>query len=130
MGFEHPFGDFHWASNINPMLATLRKPRSSTDSIPDEITDFAIAWGGPERVANRIQEMIDAGINEVSFYNMAASADPEYGVKWQSQSEVIIRLGGAATQRWRHGHLTPDHFDRRAVSVTGHIARRAGTNGR
>jgi phthiodiolone/phenolphthiodiolone dimycocerosates ketoreductase len=96
MGFEHPFGDFHWASNINPMLATPAEAAKLTDKIPDEITDFALVWGGPERVANRIQEMVDAGINEISFFNMAASAEPEYAVNWQSQiSEVITRLGGA-----------------------------------
>jgi phthiodiolone/phenolphthiodiolone dimycocerosates ketoreductase len=95
LGFEHPFGDFHWASNINPMLATPEEAKKITDGIPDEITDFALVWGGPERVANRVQEMIDAGINEVSFFNMAGSADPEHSVNWQSQiSEVITRLGG------------------------------------
>ena len=61
------------------------------------MTDFALVWGGPERVAGRVQEMIDAGINEVSFFNMAASADPEYAVHWDEQiSEVITRLGGNA----------------------------------
>ena len=57
--------------------------------------DFALVWGGPERVAQRVQEMIDAGINEISFFNMAASADPEYAVHWDRQiSDVIQRLGG------------------------------------
>jgi hypothetical protein len=40
--------------------------------------------------------MIDAGINEISFFNMAAAADPEYAVNWDRQiSDVIQRLGGA-----------------------------------
>lgn len=95
LGFKHPFGDFHWASNINPMLATPEEAAKLTDSIPDEITDFALVWGGPERVANRVLEMIDAGINEISFFNMAGSADPEYAVNWQPQiAEVVERLGG------------------------------------
>jgi phthiodiolone/phenolphthiodiolone dimycocerosates ketoreductase len=95
LGFKHPLGDFHWASNINPMLATPEEAAKLTDSIPDEITDFALVWGGPERVAKRIQEMIDAGINEVSFFNMAGSADPEYAANWQTQiAEVVERLGG------------------------------------
>jgi phthiodiolone/phenolphthiodiolone dimycocerosates ketoreductase len=97
LGFEHPFGDFHWASDVNPMLATYEQAAKLAAEIPDEITDFAIAWGGPERVAARIQEMIDAGINEVSFYNMAASADPEHGAKWSElASDVVVRLGGKA----------------------------------
>ena len=41
--------------------------------------------------------MIDAGINEVSFFNMAASADPEYALHWDEQiSQVIKLLGGQA----------------------------------
>jgi phthiodiolone/phenolphthiodiolone dimycocerosates ketoreductase len=95
LGFEHPFGDFHWATNINPMLATAEEASKLTDSIPEEITDFALVWGGPERVATRIQAMIDAGINEVSFFNMAGSADPEYAANWQPQiAQVVERLGG------------------------------------
>ena len=40
--------------------------------------------------------MIDAGINEVSFFNMAASADPQYAVHWDEQiSQVIELLGGS-----------------------------------
>jgi len=77
------------------MLATPQEAAKLTDSIPDEITDFSLVWGGPERVAKRIQEMIDAGINEVSFFNMAAAADPEYGANWQPQiAEVVQPLGG------------------------------------
>jgi phthiodiolone/phenolphthiodiolone dimycocerosates ketoreductase len=98
LGHKHPFGDFHWASNINPMLATPEEAKKLTDSIPDAITDFALVWGGPERVANRIQEMIDAGINEISFFNMAGAADPEYAANWQPQiAEVVERLGGKLT---------------------------------
>lgn len=95
LGYKHPFGDFHWAADVNPMLATYEEAAKITAEMPDEITDFAIVWGGPERVAERIQTMIDTGINEVSFYNMAASADPEHGAKWfELSSQVVERLGG------------------------------------
>ncbi|OHV05441.1 LLM class flavin-dependent oxidoreductase [Mycobacterium talmoniae] len=94
-GFEHPLGNFNWAQDINPMLATPERVAEMTAEIPEQVTDFALVWGGPQRVAGRVQEMIDAGINEVSFFNMAASAEPEYGRHWAEQiSQVITLLGG------------------------------------
>lgn len=37
----------------------------------------------------------DAGINELCFMNLGASADPEYSVTFNSLiSEVMVRLGG------------------------------------
>jgi len=94
-GYEHPLGDFNWSRDVNVNIVTKEKAEELTAKIPDEVTDFALVWGGPERVAGRVQEMIDAGINEVSFFNMAASADPEYAVHWDQQiSEVVTLLGG------------------------------------
>jgi phthiodiolone/phenolphthiodiolone dimycocerosates ketoreductase len=94
-GYEHPLGDFNWSRDVNVNIVTKEKAEELTAGIPDEVTDFALVWGGPEQVAQRVQEMIDAGINEVSFFNMAASADPEYAVHWDRQiSDVIQRLGG------------------------------------
>lgn len=94
-GFEHPLGSFNWAQDINPMLATPERVAEITAGIPEQVTDFALVWGGPQRVAGRVQDMIDAGINEISFFNMAASADPEYGRHWTEQiSQVIALLGG------------------------------------
>jgi hypothetical protein len=40
--------------------------------------------------------MIDADINEVSFFNMAASAEPEYAVHWDGQISTVIELLGGA----------------------------------
>jgi phthiodiolone/phenolphthiodiolone dimycocerosates ketoreductase len=94
-GFKNPLGDFNWAQDINPMLSTTDRVVEMVTQIPDQVTDFALVWGGAERVAGRIQEMIDAGINEISFFNMAASAQPEYGAHWADQiSQVIKLLGG------------------------------------
>lgn len=94
-GFKNPLGDFNWAQDINPMLATKDRVVEMVTGIPDQVTDFALVWGGPERVADRVQEMIDAGINEISFFNMAASAEPEYGKHWGEQiSQVVKLLGG------------------------------------
>lgn len=94
-GFKNPLGDFNWAQDINPMLSTTDRVIEMVTQIPDQVTDFALVWGGAERVAGRIQEMIDAGINEISFFNMAASAQPEYGAHWAEQiSQVIKLLGG------------------------------------
>jgi len=96
-GYEHPLGaDFNWARDVNVNIVTKAQAEEMTAKIPDEVTDFALVWGGPERVAPRVQEMIDAGINEVSFFNMAASAEPEYAVHWDGQiSRVMELLGGA-----------------------------------
>jgi phthiodiolone/phenolphthiodiolone dimycocerosates ketoreductase len=95
-GFEHPLGEFNWAQDINPMIASPERVAEICADIPEQVTDFALVWGGPERVADRVQEMVDAGINEVSFFNMAASADPEYGAHWSHQiNEVIKLLGGS-----------------------------------
>jgi phthiodiolone/phenolphthiodiolone dimycocerosates ketoreductase len=95
-GYEHPLGpDFNWARDVNVNIVSKEQAEEMTAKIPDEVTDFALVWGGPERVAQRVQEMIDAGINEVSFFNMAASAEPEYAVHWDAQiSKVIELLGG------------------------------------
>jgi phthiodiolone/phenolphthiodiolone dimycocerosates ketoreductase len=94
-GYEHPLGDFNWSRDINVNIVTKERAEELCASIPEEVTDFAIVWGGPERVAQRVQEMIDAGINEISFFNMAASAAPEYAVHWDEQiSRVIELLGG------------------------------------
>jgi phthiodiolone/phenolphthiodiolone dimycocerosates ketoreductase len=95
-GYEHPLGDFNWSRDVNVNIVTKDKAEELCAQIPDEVTDFALVWGGPERVAQRVQEMIDAGINEISFFNMAAAADPECAVNWDRQiSDVIQRLGGA-----------------------------------
>ena len=104
-GYEHPLGDFNWSRDVNVNIVTKEKAEELTQAIPDEVTDFALVWGGAERVAGRVQEMIDAGINEVSFFNMAASADPEYAVHWDSQiSEVIGRLGGKPLNTVANAH--------------------------
>jgi phthiodiolone/phenolphthiodiolone dimycocerosates ketoreductase len=99
-GYEHPLGDFNWSRDVNVNIVTKEKAEELTQAIPDKVTDFALVWGSPERVASRVQEMIDAGINEVSFFNMAASADPEYALHWDEQiSQVIELLGGKALLR-------------------------------
>ena len=107
-GYEHPLGDFNWSRDVNVNIVTKEKAEELTRGIPDEVTDFAIVWGGPERVAQRVQEMIDAGINEVSFFNMAASASPEYAVNWDTQiSKVIELLGGAPLHLHHAAQATP-----------------------
>jgi phthiodiolone/phenolphthiodiolone dimycocerosates ketoreductase len=96
LGYEHPFGKFTWSKD---MRATLSNPDAVAElsrDVPEEMTDVSIVWGGPERVAERVQSFIDAGVTEVSFFNMAASIDPESGLRWESLiSEVMTSVGHA-----------------------------------
>ena len=96
-GFEHPFGnDASWPKNMkNDAL-----PREFIDSlpglVPDAVTDRTVIWGGAARIADRMRPYLDAGINEVTFLNMATWSDPSYGLHFGGHaSDVITRLGGA-----------------------------------
>lgn len=70
------------------------KATEISSNVPDEVTDHAIVWGGPEHVAERLQTYIDAGINEIVFMNMSACADPEYGAHWNEQASKVLQLLG------------------------------------
>ena len=96
LGYKNPLGNFFWSKNISVTSMTKAQVEALTPEIPDELTDFSVIWGSPERVAKRLQPYIDAGMNEVMFVNMAACAEPEYGVHWERLvSEVLVRLGHA-----------------------------------
>lgn len=94
-GLEHPLGQFNWAKDMDVTAFTAQQAEDLAPTVPDIATNSCIAWGTPERVAGRIQPMLDAGINEVCFFNLGATADPEYSAHWPKQiSRVIELLGG------------------------------------
>lgn len=96
LGYKNPLGDFFWSKNISVTSMTKAQVEELTPEIPDELTDFSVIWGGPERVAKRLQTYIDAGMNEIMFVNMAACAEPEQGANWNRLvSDVLVRLGRA-----------------------------------
>src|SRR5262249_21296118 len=101
MGHEHPFGKFTWSTDMRATLSNPEAVAELASEVPEEMTDVSIVWGGPERVAERVQTFIDAGINELSFFNMAASIDPESGLVWEELiSQVMTAVGhpGLRTQ--------------------------------
>ena len=66
------------------------------EKVPDEVLHHSCVWGAPKRVAQRLQTYVDAGINEISLFNFAASAEPEHGAKWDAlASDIMVRLGHA-----------------------------------
>jgi alkanesulfonate monooxygenase SsuD/methylene tetrahydromethanopterin reductase-like flavin-dependent oxidoreductase (luciferase family) len=94
MGYENPLGNFTWSKDMRVTLLTPEIVADMTRNVPDEMTDASVVWGGPERVAKRVQAFIDAGINEISFFNMAASIDPESGLSWEGLvSQVMTACG-------------------------------------
>ena len=95
-GYEHPFGDFNWAKDMDITRVTAEQAAQLVDSVPDEILDHTCVWGAPERVAARLQTYVDAGINEISLFNFAAAAEPEHAQLWNAlASEIRERLGVA-----------------------------------
>jgi alkanesulfonate monooxygenase SsuD/methylene tetrahydromethanopterin reductase-like flavin-dependent oxidoreductase (luciferase family) len=93
-GYEHPFGDFNWAKDMDITMVTDEQARELVAAVPDEILEHSCIWGSPERVANRLQPFVDAGINEISLFNFAAAGEPEHAVQWEAvASDVRQRLG-------------------------------------
>jgi phthiodiolone/phenolphthiodiolone dimycocerosates ketoreductase len=96
MGYENPLGKFTWSKDLRVTMLTPELVANMTSDVPDAMTDASIVWGGPERVAERVRTFIDAGVTEISFFNMAASIDPESGLKWESLiSQVMTAVGHA-----------------------------------
>jgi phthiodiolone/phenolphthiodiolone dimycocerosates ketoreductase len=94
MGYENPLGKFTWSKDLRVTMLTPEIVAGMTDTVPDAMTDASICWGGPGRVAKRVQTYIDAGITEISFFNMTASIDPESGLKWEHLiSQVMTAVG-------------------------------------
>lgn len=95
-GYEHPFGDFNWARDMDITLVSDAQAAELVGSIPDEVLDHSAVWGSPAKVAARLQEFIDVGINEISLFNFAGACDPEYASHWDAlSSDLIERLGHA-----------------------------------
>jgi phthiodiolone/phenolphthiodiolone dimycocerosates ketoreductase len=96
-GFEHPFGDAaSWPKDMKVTGIPPAMLEGLSDLVPEEVTRRTVVWGGPERVAERLQSFIAAGITELSFDNELAWSDRDYGTSWSPLiSEVIERLGGA-----------------------------------
>jgi phthiodiolone/phenolphthiodiolone dimycocerosates ketoreductase len=96
-GFEHPFGsEASWPKNMKVGTAvSLDLINSLPARVPDVVTERTIIWGGPQRVSERIQPYLDAGITEVTFLNMVSWSDPAYGSHFAKHaSQVIALLGG------------------------------------
>lgn len=95
-GYENPLGKFTWSKDLRVTMLTPELVADMAEQVPEPMTDVSIVWGGPQRVAERLQGFIDAGVNELSFFNMAASIDPESGLQWERLiSEVMKSLGHA-----------------------------------
>jgi phthiodiolone/phenolphthiodiolone dimycocerosates ketoreductase len=93
-GYDHPFGDFNWAKDMDITRVTATQAAQLVERVPDEILDHACVWGSPARVAARLQTFVEAGITEISLFNFAASADPQHALKWHGlASEIRTRLG-------------------------------------
>jgi phthiodiolone/phenolphthiodiolone dimycocerosates ketoreductase len=102
LGYEHPFGKFSWSKDVRATLSNPAAMAEIANDVPEKMTDVSIVWGGPERVADRLVPFIEAGVNEISFFNMAASIDPETGLRWETLiSQVMRSLGhpGLTTAR-------------------------------
>jgi len=96
-GYEHPFGDFNWAKDsMDVTQISAAQALAMVEKVPDEVLHHSCVWGAPKRVAQRLQTYVDAGINEISLFNFAASAEPEHGAKWDAlASDIMVRLGHA-----------------------------------
>jgi alkanesulfonate monooxygenase SsuD/methylene tetrahydromethanopterin reductase-like flavin-dependent oxidoreductase (luciferase family) len=94
MGYENPLGKFTWSKDLRVTMLTPELVADMTAHVPDAMTDASIVWGGPEHVAERVQSFIDAGITEISFFNMAASIDPESGLQWENLISEVMRSVG------------------------------------
>jgi phthiodiolone/phenolphthiodiolone dimycocerosates ketoreductase len=95
-GYEHPFGDFNWARDMDITLIDASEAAQLVEKVPDEILDHTCVWGSPERVAARLSAFIDAGINELALFNFAAAAEPAHATQWNRlASEILVQLGHA-----------------------------------
>ena len=96
-GFKNPLGDdFNWPTHATQVGTVVpAQVRELAASVPDALSDHAMIWGTPERVADRIKTFLVPGVTHVSFWNFASMNDPEIGAKWSTHaSEIITRLGG------------------------------------
>jgi phthiodiolone/phenolphthiodiolone dimycocerosates ketoreductase len=95
-GYEHPFGDFNWSKDMDITLVTADQAAQLVQKIPDEVLDHCAVWGSPEKVARRLHDFAEVGINEFSLFNFAAACEPEYATRWDAlASELITKLGHA-----------------------------------
>ncbi|MHB8690523.1 MAG: LLM class flavin-dependent oxidoreductase [Solirubrobacteraceae bacterium] len=97
LGHTNPLSeDFVWSRDMDALVVPAADVPSMAEQVPDEIADSVYVWGAPERVAARLQKIIDAGINELCLMNVGAGADPEYASTWNDlASDVLVRLGHA-----------------------------------
>jgi phthiodiolone/phenolphthiodiolone dimycocerosates ketoreductase len=97
LGYKNPLGeDFVWSRDMDAMVVPADTVPALAEQVPDQVADSVFVWGTPERAAARIQKMLDAGINEICFINVAAGADPEYsGTFSRLASDILVRLGHA-----------------------------------
>jgi phthiodiolone/phenolphthiodiolone dimycocerosates ketoreductase len=95
LGYENPLGDWVWPKDTVRMLALSPDLlRDVAKNVPEEMTSRGLIWGGPERVANRLQKFVDAGLNHISFFNFVPWCDPSAGSTWaELASDVMVRLG-------------------------------------
>lgn len=56
----------------------------------DRLMDAMVAWGGAERVAERLREHFDAGADQVCIQPVAAAGPPD----WQGLEAVLAAAGG------------------------------------
>jgi phthiodiolone/phenolphthiodiolone dimycocerosates ketoreductase len=95
-GYEHPFGDFNWARDMDITLVSREQAAELVEKLPDEVLDHCAVWGSPDKVATRLQEFADVGITEFSLFNFAGACDPESAVHWDGlASDLLTRLGHA-----------------------------------
>jgi len=93
-GYENPLGNLNWATDMNIEMVTEQKARELCAQVPDDMLHHCTFIGSPATVAERLQPFIDAGINELEFFNIANSADPENAAYWDALgSEIRVRLG-------------------------------------
>lgn len=94
-GYEHPLGEFAWAKDASATTFPKDLAYGLAEKIPDEVTDRALVWGSPGRIADRCQPYIDAGITHLSFWNYGACADPATSESFpRLMSEVVEPLRG------------------------------------
>lgn len=95
-GYDNPLGDFMWSRDSSTTILTPKQLAEFAPKIPDPITSRAFVWGGPEKVAARLKEFIDAGLTELTIVNTVSYVDPEFGHKFPALiSDVMTRLGHA-----------------------------------
>jgi alkanesulfonate monooxygenase SsuD/methylene tetrahydromethanopterin reductase-like flavin-dependent oxidoreductase (luciferase family) len=94
-GFDHPLGDFLWARDLRVTLVSPDEAMKMAEAVPEEVTNHSLVWGTPERIAQRCQQYIDAGITHLSFFNFSAMADPALSQDFAPlASEILVKLGG------------------------------------